>query len=173
MLEQKEITIGGSNYVLQQFPTTSGLEIGIALVKIIAGAAEGIGDVPPGGGILDVEFNPGRMAAGVMKQFDVTGTPQLVRRMVRESVITPVYSDDWYESEFSGDYDRLGTMIEKIVAHNRYSDLVKKRLPEIMGLISSDTSTEGQDSTRSTSDPSPTASPRSPRSKKSSRSGTS
>lgn len=173
MLDQAQITVGKKSYTIQQFATTEGLEIGIALIKIIAGAAEGVGDIPPNGSFLDTWINPGKLAAGIMGRLDVTGTPQLIKRMVAGSMITPTYTEDLFESEFSGEYDDLVTYLEKVIEHNRYMDLVKKRLPEFMGLISSDTSTKEQDSTRSTSGRSGSDSPHSSKSKRSSRSGTS
>lgn len=142
MLDQKQVTIGEKTYTIQQFPTTIGLEIGISLVKIIAGAAEGFGDTPSGGGFLDTWINPGKIASGLMSKIDITGTPQLIKRMVRESIVSPEFNDEWYEAEFSGEYDNLISFIEEVISINKYMEMVKKRLPEIMGLISSDTNIE-------------------------------
>jgi len=158
MLDQKEITVGKTGYTLQQLNTTSCLEIGISMIQIIAGAAEGFGDVPAGGGFLDIWVNPGKLSAGLMNKLDVTGTPQLIKRMVRESLMAPEFTEEWYEAEFSGELDNLFMLIEKIVELNRYPDLVKKRLPEIMGLISSVTDTVDPESIPSTSGQSDTAS---------------
>ena len=145
MLDQKQVTIDGKSYTIQQFPTTVGLEIGISLVKIISGATEGVGDVPAGGGFLDTWINPGKVASGLMNKIDVIGTPQLIKRMIKESVVQPEFTEEWYEAEFSGEYDNLISFIENVIEVNRYMDMVKKRIPELMKfmeLTSSDTSTK-------------------------------
>jgi len=145
MLDQKQVTIDGRSFTIQQFPTTIGLEIGFSLVKIIAGAAEGFGDIPPAGSFLDIWVNPGKIATGLMNKIDIVGTPQLIKRMIRESVVQPDFTDEWYESEFSGEYDKLISVIEEIIKLNKYMEMVKKRIPELMSfmdLTSSDTKTE-------------------------------
>jgi len=142
MLDQKQITIDGKSYTIQQFPTTIGLEIGISLVKIIAGAAEGFGDVPPAGSFLDIWVNPGKIASGLMSKIDIVGTPQLIKRMIKESIVSPEFNDEWYEAEFSGEYDNLISFIEEVISVNKYMEMVKKRIPELMSfmeLTSSDT----------------------------------
>jgi len=150
MLDQKEITINGKSYTIQQLPTTTGLEIGVAIIKILSGAAQGIGDVPVGGSFLDTWIDSGKIASGLMNQLDVTGTPQLIKRIVRESIVSPTFSDEWYEAEFSGGYDDLATLIENVIALNKYMDMVKKRLPGALGLISSTTNTPAPNSIPST-----------------------
>lgn len=145
MLDQKQITIDGKSYTIQQFPTTTGLEIGISLVKIIAGSAEGFGDVPASGSFLDIWVNPGKIASGLMNKIDISGTPQLIKRMIRESIVQPEFNDEWYEAEFSGEYDNLISFIENVIEVNRYMDMVKKRIPELMKFMestSSDTNTK-------------------------------
>lgn len=148
MLDQKQITIDGKSYTIQQFPTTIGLEIGISLMKVIAGAAEGFGDIPPAGSFLDIWVNPGKIASGLMGQISITGTPQLIKRMIKESIAQPEFSEEWYEAEFSGEYDNLISFLENVIEVNRYMDMVKKRIPELMSFInltSSDTETSTEE----------------------------
>jgi len=145
MLDQKQVTIDGKSYTIQQFPTTIGLEIGISLVKVIAGAAKGFGDIPPAGSFLDIWVNPGKIASGLMGEIDIIGTPQLIKRMIKESIVSPDFDDEWYESEFSGEYDNLISFIEEVISVNKYMEMVKKRIPELMSfmeLTSSDTNTK-------------------------------
>lgn len=154
MLEQKSYKIGETEYVLQQFPATRGLEIGIQLVKIAMGAAKGISDIEGDQDFLDASYNPPKMAAGIMEQIDARETPAFIKTIVRESLISPDPGEsfsDWYEKQFSANIDELSELLTAIIEHNRYIDFIKKKVGAVIGIYSP-SSGKDQDSSHSSRD---------------------
>ena len=143
MLDQTTIKLGVSGheteYVIQQLPSTRGMEVGIHLIKIITGAAEGVGSIREGEDFLNAEYNPAQMAAGLMKRIHEQGTPAFIKTLLKESLIIPDpvgdKYDEWYESHFSANYDELFDLIAAIISHNGYIDLIKKKTGDIIGLM--------------------------------------
>lgn len=138
MLKQKEVKLGDTDYVLQQFPSTRGLEVGIHLVKIAMGAADGFSDIPDEKSFLDTEINPARMAAGIFERIDEHGTPTFIKIVIKESLIKPDPANDfesWYENHFSANYNELYDLLAAIIEHNGYVDLIKKKMGDIMGIF--------------------------------------
>lgn len=151
MLEQKVLKIGETDFVIQQLPATRGMEVGIHLMQIIAGAAEGMGDTKEGDDFLDTEYNPAKMATGLMNKIDEKGTPAFIKTLIKESLIQPDPSEafnDWYEAHYSANYDELFDMVAAIIDHNRYADMIKKKFQGVMDMFSSDDG-KAKDSTRS------------------------
>lgn len=147
MLEQKDFKYGDSNYVIQQLPATRGMEVGIHLLHVIMGASDGFGDIREGQDFLDAEYNPAKIASGLMSKIHERDTPTFIKTIVRESLIVPDPGDtfsDWYEQHFSANYDELLSLLTAIIEHNGYVDLVKKRLVEVMGILSSDPGKAGE-----------------------------
>ncbi len=139
MLEQKSVKIGDTEYIIQQFPATRGLEIGIHLIKIAMGGAKGINNVSGDEDFLDAQYNPAQMAAGIMEQVDEKGTPEFIKRTVRESLISPEPNEsfnDWYEHHFSANLTELYDLLAAIIEHNGYMELVKKKMLETFGIFS-------------------------------------
>jgi hypothetical protein len=161
MLEQKEITLpftkGGQQFVIQQLPSSRGMQVATYLIQLFAGVAEGVG-FTTANNLLLAPINPAAIIAGVIKRLHVDGTPSFIKRLVLESVISPALTEDTYESTFSGEYDALLTLVERIVEHNKYVEALKKRLAVIISLLSSDPP-NSPTSTSSTSDPSSPSSP--------------
>lgn len=151
MLKQKEYKIGDTEYVIQQFPATRGLEIGIHLIKIAMGAAEGVGNIEGEQDFLDSEYSPAKMVSGVIDRIDEKGTPAFIKQMIQESLIRPEPGDsfsDWYESKFSANLEGLYALMEAIIDHNNYLDVIKKKVSQIM-LLSSSGNGKDQDSIHS------------------------
>jgi len=145
VLEQKPYKIGKTEYILQQFPATRGLEVGIHLIKIAMGGAKGISSVAGDEDFLDAQCNPAKMAAGIMENVDEKGTPEFIKSIVRESVIVPEHGEgfnDWYETHFSANLTELYDLLAAIIDHNGYMELIKKKLAEVFGIFSS---TDGKD----------------------------
>ncbi len=141
MLDQTTAKIGTTEYVIQQLPATRGMEVGIHLMNIVLGAADGIGNIREGDDFLDAEYNPAKMAAGVMGRIDERDTPAFIKTLIKESLVRPDPGDrfnDWYETHFSANYNELYELMAAIIDHNGYADLVKKKLGEVMGIFSSD-----------------------------------
>lgn len=151
MLEQKDFKYGSTAYVIQQLPATRGMEVGIHLIHVLMGGAEGFGGIHEGQDFLDAEYNPAVIAAGLMSRIHQRDTPTFIKTIVRESLIVPDPGDkfdEWYELHFAANYDELLSLLTAIIEHNGYIDLVKKRLSEVMGLLSSDPG-KGKESTPS------------------------
>ena len=128
MLEQKEVTVGGRQYVLQQLPTTQGIQVAVTIGLLIAGAAEGFDVIEAADGLT---MNPARVVAGVLKRTSPQETPAMLKKLVTDSVIKPDMVGDAYESAFAGRYDDLYDLVAEILAFNGFVELVKKKLPEI------------------------------------------
>ena len=139
MLEQKDIKIGDTDFVIQQLPATRGMEVGIHLVQIIMGAADGIESISEGEDILDAEYNPAKMASGLMGKIDEKGTPAFIKQLVRESMIRPDPGEgfaEWYETHFSANYGELFDLVSAIIEHNNYVNMIKKKFQEVMDMFS-------------------------------------
>jgi hypothetical protein len=128
VLEQKEVTVGGKQYVLQQLPTTHGIQVAVTIGLLIAGAAEGFDIIEAADGLT---MNPARVVAGVLKRTHPEQTPALLKKLVTESVIRPEMSSDFYEMTFAGHYDDLYDLVAEVLSFNGFADLIKKKLPEI------------------------------------------
>lgn len=141
MLEQKDIKIGETDFVIQQLPATRGLEVGIHLVQIIMGAAEGIDNIKDGESFLDSEYNPAKMAHGLMGKIDEKGTPAFIKQLIQESMIRPDVGagfSEWYEVQFAANFDELFDLVAVIIEHNNYVDMLKKKFQAITDIFSLD-----------------------------------
>jgi len=131
MLDQKEITVHFSGepkqFVIQQLPSSRGMQVHFTLMQIVAGAADGVG-FTTSNDLLDTPVNIGAVLAGMVKRLDPVASPTFIKRVILESVITPKLKDDDFESQFSGEYDALFELFEKIIEHNNFVEALKKRL---------------------------------------------
>lgn len=136
MLEQKTLKLGDIEYTIQQLPATRGLEVGIHLMKIAMGAAKGFGGMGGDQDILDIDVLPAQIVAGIFEQIDEKGTPEFIKQVIKESVILTGEDgenfSDWYEARFSANFDELYDLMEAIIVHNNYIDMIKKKITGIM-----------------------------------------
>lgn len=140
MLEQTTTKIGKTEYILQQLPSTRGLEVGIHLIQIAMGATDGISNISGNEDFLDAEYSPAKMASGILNKIDKKETPAFIKTLIRESLIKPEPGDnfeEWYETHFSANYIELADLIAAIIDHNGYMDLIKKKTEAVMGIFSS------------------------------------
>ncbi len=138
MLKQETLKLGDTEYVIQQLPCTRGLEVGIHLVKIIMGAADGVDGVTGEKSLLDTELNPAKMAAGLFKKIDEKGTPAFIKNLIQESLVRPDPGDgfnDWYETQFAANYEELYDLLAAIIDHNGYIDLIKKKTADVLAIF--------------------------------------
>ncbi len=136
MLDQKTITIGKTDFVIQQLPTTKGLEVTFAIGKILKGLAEGVSDEY----VLNFDqtkVNIGKMIAGLISCSDVKETPEFIKQLVMSSVVSPDMAgqDQLFEQHFAGNYEELSELVEKIIVFNKFSDLVKKNVLKLISMI--------------------------------------
>lgn len=132
MLDQKTLTIGGKECVIQQLPSSLGLQVVAHICHIAAGMSKGVGEVPIGLGYDQTPINIGGVISGLLDRLDEEATPAFIKRLVRESVM-PEMSPDDYESRFAGNYDELWELVQRIIEYNGFIDVLKKRLGGIMG----------------------------------------
>jgi len=146
MLDQKEITIGAKQYIIQQLPSSRGIQVAVQIAQIAAGAAQGIGTAE---NIEEIPLNIGGIIDGIVRRLDAEATPAFIKRLVIESVVRPELTSDGYEAEFSGNYDALWDLVAKIIEHNKLLDVLKKKLSVGMAQLLSEKPKPAK-STRST-----------------------
>ena len=135
-LRQKSLTIGKESFVLEQLPTTKGLEVTFAIGQIIKGMAEGVSDEF----VLNFDatkVNAGKMIAGVIANTDVKETPEFIKQLICDSVKSPDFGSDaeLYETYFAGKYELINDVLTEIIVFNKFHDLVKKNLFQLMALL--------------------------------------
>lgn len=135
MLEQTTVQIGKDKFVIQQMPATRGLETACAIGKVLKGAGDGFSEET----VLtftETRYNVAKVVGGIIDAYDVKHTPELIRQIIKDSMIRPEYDEEWYERRFSGNYDDLYQLLAAIIKHNNYEDVLKKRLlPLISALL--------------------------------------
>ena len=146
MLDQREVTISGKQYIIQQLPSSRGIQVAVQIAQIAAGAAQGIGTAE---NIEEIPLNIGGIIDGTVRRLDAEATPAFIKRLVIESVVRPELTSDGYEAEFSGNYDALWDLVAKIIEHNKLLDVLKKKLSVGMAQLLSEKPKPAK-STRST-----------------------
>jgi hypothetical protein len=146
MLDQRDVTINGTQYVIQQLPSSRGMQVAIILAKIASGAAKGIGAAES---IEDIPINIGGIIDGVVERLDAEASPAFIKRLVMDSVVRPEMTSESFEAQFSGNYDELWELVAKIIEHNKLLEVLKKKASDGMGLLFS-ASPKPAKSTRST-----------------------
>lgn len=133
MIESKEIKIGGEKFIINSLPATRAVSIAVRLAKVAGGAGMGISDFTMKIEELPEAFHLGNMVQGVLQNIDVDGAPELLRDIVRESVVFPQFEGEidgvnadkrflaWYDTRFSRKLDDLIALLYVIFSHN-YGD---------------------------------------------------
>ncbi len=141
MLSQRQISVGADDFTLTQFPTTKALRYGIALGKI-AGAmlADGLDTDLAEDAQDDVlaGLDAGGMVRGLLSQIDEQKTPELIKSMLRDALVTYTFQgktrtewdDQWYENRFAGALDELVELLTAVFEDNFVAviDVVKKKV---------------------------------------------
>jgi len=106
--------------------------------------AQGLGEVHPSKAKgkskeLDVDINIGKIIDGFASRMDHREVPALLKEFVRQSLVRPEFSDEWYNIRFSGRYDQLLDLVGIILDHNYGPsvEILKKTMRSILGLMSS------------------------------------
>ncbi len=136
MLDQKSITIGETNFVIQQLPTSKGLEVTFAIAQILKGMAEGVSEEF----VLSFDqtkVNVGKMISGLISCSDVKETPEFIKNLAMISVVSPDMGGDeqMFEQHFAGNYEELADLLGEIIVFNGFVDLVKKNLFRLTALM--------------------------------------
>jgi len=136
MLDQKPVTIGKTDFVIQQLTTSKGLEVTFAIAQILKGVAEGVSEEY----VLNFDatkVNVGKMIAGVIACSDVKETPEFIKQLVMNSVVSPDMGgqEQLFEQHFAGNYGELSELLEEIIVFNGFTELVKKKAMQLISVI--------------------------------------
>jgi len=136
MLNQKTVTIGKTDFVIQQLTASKGLEVTFAIAQILKGLAEGVSEEY----VLNFDatkVNIGKMIAGVIACSDVKETPEFIKQLVMDSVVSPDMGgqEQLFEQHFAGNYGELSELLEEIIVFNGFSELVKKNALRLISII--------------------------------------
>ena len=104
--------------------------------QIVKGLAEGVTDEF----ILnfsETKVNIGKMIAGVIANTDVKETPEFIKQLICDSVVSPKLRDEaqLFETHFAGNYEDLSDLLVEIIIFNGFSELVKKNLLALTGFL--------------------------------------
>lgn len=148
MIENKEFKLGKDKVVIQSLPATRALSIAAKLVKLVGGAGAGITDLTLDPEEISKAFHVGNMVQGVIENIDSDEGPELIRSVIRESVVSPTFEgvnsearfNEWYETRFSRQLQDLMTLLYEIFTFNYGDpvDWIKKGLAQATesGLLS-------------------------------------
>ena len=146
MLAQKEYQFGERLFIIQEFGAAEALEIGADLGKIISGTFSGMADF--GGNVLDTNIHLGKVIQGGLDRLFTKEFMPLVKRILKAGLARPDYSDDWFNETFTARrlpelYDLVHTII--VFNFEPIAELIKKKIPGIIGGTFSDTTTKETD----------------------------
>ena len=136
MLDQKTVTIGKTDFVIGQLTTSKGLEVTFAIAQILKGLAEGVSEEY----VLNFDatkVNVGKSIAGLIACSDVKETPEFIKQLVMDSVVSPDMGgqEQLFEQHFAGNYGELSELLEEIIVFNGFSELVKKNALRLISLM--------------------------------------
>ena len=145
MLDQKSIIIGDTEIVIQQLGTSLALKHSVILGRLFGGLSQGIESTGKAS-VKDWNIDFGKMINGVISKLDPVESPVWIKTLIQQSIIKPNWSDDWYESTFSGNLEGLLELLKAILEHN-YGGLfeyARKKIGMNISATSSESKTEGE-----------------------------
>ncbi len=116
-LEQKTVTIAGSEITIQQLGAQLALKHSIILGKLFGGLAQGI-DSKGKKSVQDWDIDFGKMVDGVIANLDPEESPAWIMLLLQQSIIKPEFTDDWFNITFSGSLESLMELLKVILEHN-------------------------------------------------------
>jgi len=135
MLKQHTVTIGETDFIIEQLPTTKGLEVTFAIAQLLKGLAEGASEEFVLN-FTETKVNIGKSIAGLIACSGVKETPEFIKQLVVMSVKKPeMIEDDFFEDHFAGNYEELSDLLTEIVVFNGFHELVKKNLLKLTELL--------------------------------------
>ncbi len=138
MLEQKTVLIGDVEITIQQLGTSKALKHSIILGQLFGGVSQGIASQGKTT-FQDWDIDFGRMIDGILSKLDSEKSPAWIKELIKESVIQPAYTQDWFDITFSGSLENLLELVKAILEQN-YGGLFEYARKKI-GMVSiSDTS---------------------------------
>ncbi len=145
-LEQKTVTIAGTEITIQQLGAQLALKHSIILGKLFGGMAHGI-DSKGKKEVLDWNIDVGKMVDGVISNLDPEESPAWIMLLLKQSMIKPEFTDDWFNVTFSGGLENLLELLKVILEHN-YGGLLAYTRKKIEAVTTSDSSSEVKENPR-------------------------
>lgn len=135
MLKQHAVKIGETDFIIEQLPTTKGLEVSFAIAQLLKGLAEGVSEEFVLN-FTETKVNLGKSLAGLIACSDVKETPEFIKQLVMMSVKKPeMIKGDFFEDYFAGNYEELSELLTEIIIFNGFHELVKKNLLKLTELL--------------------------------------
>ena len=172
-LDQRNIEIGGEQFVIGKLPTSDALRFGVIIGRIFGSVISGgleddlnddQEDQEDETVVVDLfaKMNVSRMIDGLMGHMDERKVPALIKEMVSKTIYLPKYSEPWYESRFAGNLDDLMELLTAIFEDN-FGGAIETAKKKFQGLgqTTSEKSLELQAGENGTSPTEPEASPES------------
>ena len=140
MIETKDVVIGDDTMTIRSLPATRALSIAARLLKVMGGIGMGMKDFTLKPEEFAEAFHMGNMMQGLIQNIDADGAPELIRQVVRESLVSPSFEpsatkketnmegaeqrfNEWYDDRFSRGLDDLLALLYEIFSWN-YGDPV-------------------------------------------------
>lgn len=154
-MEQKTVTIGETEYLLEQFDGSQGLFWFATLGQLASGAMLGFESFPKAG-LLEQQIHFGNAIRGLITHLKPEEFATLSKRMYRDCVATPEYEHGDFDRRFAGarGLNDLLTLMRHIIEFNM-GDLVptlKKTVEAVTGLRFLDSTASDDESTHSSSE---------------------
>lgn len=137
MIEQKETTIGGVKYTVQEFNTLDGLFWTSTLAQLGSGLLLGV-DIRDGEGIDSLDIHIGRAMRGLANHLPAKEFVHLCTKLYQDSVVVPVYDPKEFDEMFAGGkgLDNLFHLLAFVIEFNfdALAPTLKKTLADLTGL---------------------------------------
>lgn len=161
MLTQLKVQVGDEELIITSLPATAAIRYAAKITKIVSGAGRGVKDIPTSAEEASEALHVGAMLQGIMANIDEDEATDLIKNIIRQSLLRPNFVDqspqdfeDWFDDRFSKGLDQLMDLLQAIIAHNYGDPMVwlKKAMDRAMvslasfGQSSPETSTEPSES---------------------------
>lgn len=120
MLQDKEVVLERAGTLrIKQLPTSTALRFSVALGKLAVPIAEGFDFSDQDNSKRQISFEAVDIARRVMNVMDEQRTPDMVRDLVKASVVQPPWDDGgWYETRFAANFKELFELLKEIIQFN-------------------------------------------------------
>ncbi len=154
-MEQKTVTVGKTDYLLEEFDGSEGLFWFATLIQLASGGMLGL-ETFPTAGLLAQQIHFGKAVRGLITNLAPKEFVALSKGMYRDGVADPPYDQDDFDRRFTGGkgIDELLKLLAHIIAFNM-NDLVptlKKTVETVTGVRLLDSTENDDKSTHSSSE---------------------
>ena len=154
-MEQKTVSIGKTDYILEEFDGSEQLFWFATLGQVASGAMLGLENFPKSG-LLAQQVHFGNAIRGLITHLRPEEFVVLSKRMYREGVASPKYEQDDFDRRFTGGrgIDELLKLMGHIIAFNMEPlvPTLKKTVETVTGIRFLDSTGSDDKSTQSSSE---------------------